>query len=549
MNRINTTIKFVIATAILICMSGCSVVELDHKLPSEFLDHTNDFVGIVTVVQKNSGGYDSSSTFRLMVPDRNGKRLVSAVHRNADPNVEEKKETMAAEIYNVEGIRYLLFLNDNGGVLARIVVKPSGTKVEFPKTKHFVEHWPKSGGVLKGSTFKVSASGDQLVNLLSDKKLSDRLFEESLTASISGGSGVIFDAGDPDQPPLALKVALSLPRQLSRSQILVGMILPAVATSVLMLFLTSRGLLNGFVFEQRTAWLDRPTIGWCIVGAAIIWTTTTAAAIVTSGNVVSSICVTTLFFATLICFGIGSLLPYAERLFWQPTLLKSKCGLYRVGARIMVRQTALVSLFVSATCVVAFSIWNLTTILLGPWAFLTVFGCASITSVFTTWLTLENSTVVSLIAKAARIDTAKRAVLPIGLAVAMVSPGFLFACWLQDRATKLIDEGLATTVDFEMPGLEGVRPIVREPRIDDGLLPFVLGVPQVEMTTWKTDSQQFSIETPVSWRTTIVFWVRAFTTFTTALLIVLLSRLVFSILLRVAATDLSEPIIYQPVTS
>ena len=161
------------------------------------------------------------------------------------------------------------------------------------------------------------------------------------------------------------------------------------------------------------------------------------------------------------------------------------------------------------------------------------------------WLTVENHSLVQLIANTIRWRTLIRALIPVGVCVLLVLPGFIATTWVESQVL-----GLATSVPesvaIDIPGVSGYRPVVREPTWNDGWIKCAFGVPVVDQVKYEIEGQRLSFESLSVWRSALVNILSLMFTLTLLALVLMLLRVIIGIVLRIAATDEEQGVSYCP---
>lgn len=549
----NRNTKSLIFCVLLVGASGCSVVEFENRLPDAYVNCTKNFVGALEIHEVNKNGYQVQTS--IMLSEANGdsgRRQMIIAHTSEEPKHKQTKpKVWEAYFFEINGLQYLLakspYINSKVYTPIRFTTFGKQITVEIPSTSEFGKSWPDNNAEAQGNLFRTSASSNDLARILGDKSLSDRLFRGSTTFVLDLENETL--TGDGIQTA-KLRFALSLPGQLPRSLLMMAFVAPCLISIAVVTFLVSRRQLKGPTTVNAKINLSLPSYLWTIAGAVVVWIGLMTVGVAAAGELDLQLYAVLLAMLTFSGGLLNAQIGFVERWFWNSKQTHHSKAAYRNDAileQVPVGSVLRLSAIVAGTVLVVFSMFNASTLLVDAWAIATLLVSATAGGLFASWLTLRNETVVSLIYRAASLANAKRAAIPIVLAIAAVSPGVLCTCWLQEKATQLVDSGLAAKLDVSIPELSGVRPIVREPTLDDGFVPFFLGVPQVDVVDVRSDEQHFSLTAPTGWRMTAVYWLRLFTTLTTCFMLVLLVRLIIGILLRIAATDLSEPIVYRPV--
>ncbi|GAA4448040.1 hypothetical protein GCM10023156_10690 [Novipirellula rosea] len=161
------------------------------------------------------------------------------------------------------------------------------------------------------------------------------------------------------------------------------------------------------------------------------------------------------------------------------------------------------------------------------------------------WLTVENHALVHLISNTFRWNTFARAIVPVAVCVALVIPGLFMTTWLENQVLSLATL-MPETVEIDIPGASGYRPIVREPTWDDGIIKCAMGVPVVDHVKYEIEGQHLAFESLSTWRSAIVNLLSFLFALALLSLLLMLLRVIIGIVLRVAATDEENGVRYCP---
>ena len=161
------------------------------------------------------------------------------------------------------------------------------------------------------------------------------------------------------------------------------------------------------------------------------------------------------------------------------------------------------------------------------------------------WLTIENHSLVQLIANTFRWRTVMRALVPVSVCVLLVLPGLIATSWVESHVLRLAAT-VPDSVAIDIPGATGYRPIVRPATWDDGWIKCACGVPVVDQVKYEIEGQRLSFESLSVWRSMTIGILSVLFTLTLLTLLLMLLRVVIGIVLRIAATDEERGVSYCP---
>ena len=212
----------------------------------------------------------------------------------------------------------------------------------------------------------------------------------------------------------------------------------------------------------------------------------------------------------------------------------------------LLRTGTRIGLTVGPALLVIHTVLTLSLTLWGFWSVLLFAALPAATGRLAVWLTLRNETLLRLLANVRSPRTLLRAAPPALFAVVLLAPGIIATQWVEDWLVRNVASGLEG-INVDVPGFAAPRPVVRPPTLDDGLLPYLFGIPQVEVAVWEVEDRTFRLGPPPAARRFAVTALSLFFDATTVLFLVHLASVLAGILLRAAAADEVVPIPYRPV--
>ncbi|OYP28493.1 hypothetical protein CGZ80_27215 [Rhodopirellula sp. MGV] len=568
--------------------TGCSAVEFVRLPDAKYLDRSDYFVGTVTIQGKDNNGSSVSSSLLFGEPQADGRRRLIQSVRLAD-DVKSRRSKRAkkddlfdrtAYLYNIEGIRYLLFVQEKENrtdhfTPVRVSYRKRKLSFEIPDFSKFKKHWPHGAFDLHYEDRNIERiepvfDGDstQIAEALGDRELSNLLFEGSVAYVVDTHENTLVFLGPDGKPEKDdgkiedARIAMLLPGQLTRNAVLTLLIATIATAAFVTVIMTGKLLLDDRLVGSATVdfqpKISKRVLIFGSVSATLLGGGILVVAIVFSGSLDSLTVGTLLPIAVLFTMASVAVLWAVERFgdwTWEKIVgyrLRSEAADEASIGAVVGSDADILRFGAIAGVLVGFAGLVGCSFVLGSseaWAWrvvLLVLVTGVISGTAAGWLTIQNEPLVRLVNSALRAETAKRAIGPCFLSFLIILPGLALNHWVSQTIMSWVDTGLSHEVDVVMPGVTLMRPIVRQPTMEDGLIVFLLGVPQVEMVEWSTDEQQFNMRTPSPWRETVLSFLKLLGAIATCVLLLLMARLFVGIFLRVAATSRNTPVTYQP---